>query len=284
MLRGLPIFTKQLKKAGFNIVNVANNHLQEYGKEAALDSINNLKEEDFKIIGIDSFQPQIILIKDIRFGFLGYSLHPEQSICEEVIYSQGNLKKIISDVKKIRGKVNYLIISLHWGDEYVENPSKEQILLAHKLIDAGVDIILGHHPHVLQNIEKYKNGIIVYSLGNFISDMHPKRTKKSCIFKVKFTKNFIKEFDIVPVYIGKKYQPRLVKNKNTKKSIQEIYKTPVILTEEQYKESIKTYRKQLRIEWFIFLIKNCCKLPKKYLLEYIFLFIKTKLFKNKCKI
>ena len=283
MLRGLPTFTKRLKKAGFNIVNVANNHLQEYGEEAALDSINNLKKEGFKIIGIDKLQPQIITVKNIKFAFLGYSLHPEQSICNKIIYSQGNTEKIKTDIIRIKKQVDYLIISLHWGYEYIETPSEKQILFAHQIIDSGADIILGHHPHVLQNIERYKNGIIAYSLGNFISDMHPTKTKKSIILKIKFSKNQTKNVDIVPIQSNKNYQPKPLKEKKAKKIIEKINKKPIILSKYEYKKQIKKIRKKLKIEWLLFLIKNCYKLPSKYLLEYTFSFINRKIIKKpKC--
>jgi len=283
MLRGLPTFTKQLKKVGFNIVNVANNHLQEYGEEVALDSINNLKKEGFKIIGIDKLQPQIITVKNIKFAFLGYSLHPEQSICNKVIYSQGSAEKIKTDVMKAKKQVDYLIISLHWGDEYIETPSEKQILFARQIIDNGADVILGHHPHVLQNVERYNNGIIAYSLGNFISDMHPTKTKKSIILKITFSKNEIKNINIVPIQFNRNYQPKPLKQKRAKKIIEKINKKPIILSEYLYKKQIKKVRKKLKIEWLLFLIKNCYKLPSKYLLGYTFSFINRKIIKKlKC--
>jgi len=286
MLRGRPMFVEQLKKAHFSVINVANNHLQEYGEKVALDSINNLREAGFKIIGIDDFQPQIVTIRNIRFGFLGYSFRPEQSICNKIIYSQGNTGKISVDIIKAKRMkyVDYLIVSLHWGDEYIEVPSKQQISLAHQFIDSGADVILGHHSHVLQNIEEYNKGVIIYSLGNFVSDMYPKRTKKSVIFEIMFSKNRIENINPIPVYSNTRHQPELLSEEEGKSVIRKINKQPVVLTRKEYEKRLKLYSKQLKFEWFIFLIKNFCKLPPKYLLRYFHSFVRrkfAKLFKEK---
>lgn len=83
-------------------------------------------------------------------------------------------------------------MSLHWGNEYIHYPSISQIKLAHKIIDAGIDIIIGHHPHVIQPVERYKNGVIFYSLGNFLFDMlWSKKVRHGMIAKIKFDKESI---------------------------------------------------------------------------------------------
>ena len=80
------------------------------------------------------------------------------------------LADILEDIARIKQEVQLLITSLHWGVVFNPHPSPEAIKIAHTLIDAGVDIVVGHHPHTVQKIELYKKGIIAYSLGNFISD------------------------------------------------------------------------------------------------------------------
>ena len=96
-------------------------------------------------------------------------------------------------------------MSLHWGIEKAFYPSPKQVALAHKLIDSGATIILGHHPHVIQGIENYKSGLIAYSLGNFqfafdpkeCSNENNKRTNQSFILKVRINKQEIESYDIV---------------------------------------------------------------------------------------
>lgn len=77
------------------------------------------------------------------------------------------LDKVIQDIKRYKKNNNIVIVTFHWGQEKTYSPTKEQINLAKKVIDNGADLILGHHPHVLQGIQRYKNKHIVYSLGNF---------------------------------------------------------------------------------------------------------------------
>jgi poly-gamma-glutamate synthesis protein (capsule biosynthesis protein) len=79
------------------------------------------------------------------------------------------LLNTLQEIKKL--SPDYTLFSLHWGNEYLFYPSPSQVALAHELIDMGVNVIIGHHPHVVQPIEKYKGGIIMYSLGNFLFDM-----------------------------------------------------------------------------------------------------------------
>lgn len=105
---------------------------------------------------------------------------------------------------------------MHWGDEYINLPSIFQIYFAHDIIDAGADVIIGHYPHVLQPVEKYKGRIISYSLGNFVSDMCSETTKKSMILKIIFNQNQIKKVELIPIYINKNYQPEISTNKKTK--------------------------------------------------------------------
>ena len=78
-----------------------------------------------------------------------------------------NIDEVINEVCLVKEKVDFVVLLLHWGFEYINQPSRKQQEQAHQLIDAGVNIILGHHPHVLQPIEEYSNGVIFYSLGNY---------------------------------------------------------------------------------------------------------------------
>jgi poly-gamma-glutamate capsule biosynthesis protein CapA/YwtB (metallophosphatase superfamily) len=82
------------------------------------------------------------------------------------------LNDILEDVRAVRQQVDLVVVSLHWGVEYVDQPSKAQREMAHRLIDEGVDLILGHHPHWLQGLEVYHDKLIAYSLGNFIFDQN----------------------------------------------------------------------------------------------------------------
>ena len=261
ILRGKPDFIEQLKRAHFSVLNVSNNHIQQHGKQGLFDTVSVLQQNGIRVVGIDSLQPQIISSKGIKSGFFGYSLRPEE-YASKVLYSQGNKKKIISDINRIKKKVDYIIISLHWGDEYINLPSISQMNFAHDIIDAGADIILGHHPHVLHPVEKYKEGIIVYSLGNFVSDMCSETTKKSMILKIIFNQNQTNKVELIPVHINKNYQPEISINKEAKKYPYNLLQTEELLNlvkSINYEEILKNCISNDRYEYFKFLIRNFYK-------------------------
>ena len=206
-------------------------------------------------------QPKIIESKGIKLGFFGYSLRPGEN-ASRIFYSQGNKKKIISDINRIKKKVDYIIISLHWGNEYINLPSISQINFAHDIVDAGADIILGHHPHVLQPVEKYKGGIIAYSLGNFVSDMCSEVTKKSMILKIIFNQNKKNKIELIPIYINKNYQPEISTNKEAKKYPYNLLEAEELLNlvkSINYKDTLKDCIRKDRYEYFKFLIRNFYK-------------------------
>ena len=109
-------------------------------------------------------------------------------------------------------------MSLHWGEEFLDYPSASQVVFAHKLVDAGASLILGHHPHVLQGIERYKGAVIAYSLGNFVFDMWQSPTRVSMVLKVHCAKSTI-EFEAVPVYINSSFQPVLLDGVERRKCV-----------------------------------------------------------------
>jgi len=176
-LRTNPEYVDAIKTSGINVVSMANNHILDYGEEAFYDTIEILEKNDigFNGAGINLYQarkPHIETIKGMVFGFLSYCDVEIQSPFYADLNTCGiaalNLVHIEEDIKKLKNKVDMVIISLHWGIENFRFPTPEQVKIAHKIIELGCDILLGHHPHVLQGYEKYNHGYIFYSLGNFI--------------------------------------------------------------------------------------------------------------------
>lgn len=158
-----------LKYGDFDILNLANNHILDHGIDKVIETVNILEIEGLHIIGAPytKFESDLCVleIKNKKIGFLGFNL------CREG--KSSNISTILQSIKENREIVDILILSLHWGweYEYSPKPSSEQIRMAHVFADAGVDIILGHHSHVFQSIERYHGKVIAYSLGNFIFDM-----------------------------------------------------------------------------------------------------------------
>lgn len=191
---------RTLKEANINIVNLANNHIFDWSYEAFLDTIKNLEEYQINFFGIGDISNAsipYILIKtnkenSIKVGFLGFSeflkeLKPSKkypisfSVIDEI-----KLKEIIPSTKS---NVDFLIVCFHWGEEYKTRNNKTQEKIAKLCIDLGADLIIGHHPHVIQNYEIYNGKYIFYSLGNFIFDQRfSKDTMKSGLVELEITK------------------------------------------------------------------------------------------------
>jgi gamma-polyglutamate biosynthesis protein CapA len=167
-----PDVAEALSKTNINVVNLANNHIFDYGKIAFEDTLKNLEKNNIKYFG-NSYEPLIIEKEGIKIGFLGFSDFLKHLEVKEnkigIAVVNDNLSEII---KKAKEKVDILIVSFHWGEEYKKIANERQRKLAKIAIDSGADLVIGHHPHVIQDIEKYKGKFIFYSLGNFIFDQN----------------------------------------------------------------------------------------------------------------
>ena len=146
---------------------------------------------------------------EFRICLLGYNFRPQQYFLDPPLYVEGGFTRIRNEIEEMKNKADIIIVSIHWGDEFIEYPSPAQMDLAHQIIDCGANIILGHHPHILQGVEKYGEGIIAYSLGNFIFDMRQERFRKTMILKLVISATGNIDHEIIPVMINSRFQPRI---------------------------------------------------------------------------
>jgi poly-gamma-glutamate synthesis protein (capsule biosynthesis protein) len=205
------------KKAGFDVVSLANNHMFDCEKNGILNTLEFLSGEGVKFTGAGktpnyALRPAIFDLKSIRVGFLAFNDYPMSWIVvkkDEPSIAFYDSARATEAVRKLKSKSDVVIVSLHWGDEYKTTPNSTQKETAHQLIDAGADLILGHHPHVLQEIEEYNGGVIVYSLGNFVFDQKKKETKESVIFKATLSREGVKKYSTLPVRI-EDFRPEMV--------------------------------------------------------------------------
>jgi poly-gamma-glutamate synthesis protein (capsule biosynthesis protein) len=150
---------------------LANNHALQHGEAALKGTIELLDRRGIKYVGVRGCNSAVFDFGFTKIGFLGY--------CSDQQYEKANifvepidLAGLSRDVQELkRSGINFIVVSLHWGGEFVHRPSPSQIDLGRSIIEMGANLVLGHHSHVIQGIETYKGGTIVYSLGNFISDM-----------------------------------------------------------------------------------------------------------------
>lgn len=204
-IESLNLFDKNFLK----VVNIANNHFSQHGSEIASNTISHLKKNKFIVVG-ETNKPINIRNDQTQIFFWGVSLVKDSEFCHKYFFS--TYDKLLNDLvihkKSIHEK---WIISLHWGDEYITHPSEKQIQLSQQLIDAGFDLVIGHHPHVIQPTSLYKNKPILYSLGNFIFDQNfSNKTQTGLAVKIKLSSNGT---EIVDTYytFQKKYKVQNLK-------------------------------------------------------------------------
>lgn len=166
-----------LKDAGFHILNIANNHLLDCGSFGLLHTHKTINNLGIKVLGAGKDEQeagslQVIEAKGLKFGFLGYQ---EPNNCT---YEGGGgrmsyfrLPQAIEDVKKYKQQVDILVVSFHGDMEFNPSPSLLKVDFCRKLAESGADIILCHHPHVPQGVERWGDSLIAYSLGNLAFEM-----------------------------------------------------------------------------------------------------------------
>jgi gamma-polyglutamate biosynthesis protein CapA len=191
---GSPGFAQFLKKSNFNILNIANNHILEHGIPGFNNTLNVLKDAEIDTVGhIENSNSKIVIkhVKGLKIGVAGFSNVDLSVIRNDNCFAVLNEINVLNALQNMHMHAADLkILCFHWGNEYIHIPSLDQRKLAYKFIDNGADIIIGHHPHVIQPFERYKKGIIFYSLGNFIFDfLHSKMVSIGLVAKVNVMKN-----------------------------------------------------------------------------------------------
>ncbi len=204
--------------AGFDVVSLANNHIWDYGRAALEDTLLTLRDAGIAPVGAgrnfdEANAPYIADIKGTRIAFLSYTnLYPESLWATENRpgISNPDLQNLKSKILNLKSEVDILVILFHWGDEYQPKSHPREQALAHELIDAGADLIVGHHPHVVQEIENYGGKYIAYSLGNFVFDQNfSEETMRGLILKVKVKNKKIESVEPIAIQISPDFQPAI---------------------------------------------------------------------------
>ncbi len=214
-----PSVIPALKGAGISIVSMANNHIGDWSKEAFADTLARLEENEIAYTGAGKNSalveaPTIVEKYGMKIGFLGFSdVGPNHMAATKenagiLLASNPRFNEII---KNASSQVDYLIVSFHWGEEYKTKNNTRQQQLAYRAIDNGAKIVIGHHPHVMQNTEVYKNGFIAYSLGNFIFDQKfSAETMQGMLLELKLHKDGSIRIKKNTVKLNKFFQPEKI--------------------------------------------------------------------------
>jgi poly-gamma-glutamate capsule biosynthesis protein CapA/YwtB (metallophosphatase superfamily) len=269
---------RSFKNAGFNVISFAGNHCLDWGIESFADTIDALKEQQIRVVGVgknisEARVPAIFESKGTKVALLayntilpqGYWAEPDRPGCapmraftfyEQVEHDQpgtacrthtfanrSDLKAMVDDIHKAKAKADVVVLSMHWGIHFVPAVIADyQREMAYAAIDAGADIILGHHAHILKGIEVYKGKAIFYSLCNFALDLAPakemldrprhkeimtlnpdwvpdpeyptyympKDSRKTMLVKCTISGGKIERVSFLPTMINKKSQPEIL--------------------------------------------------------------------------
>lgn len=213
-----------VKDANFSVINLANNHMMDYGANALEETIDTFDKADLPHVGAganveEATDIEYSNINGIRVATVGFTDALVQGFSAHDFtagVARATPENIVPTLQIANENADLVIANVHWGIEYNKNPSKRQEDMAHAISDAGADVIVGHHPHVLSDIELYNNAnneetVIFYSLGNFIFDQGWTRTKDSAVAQYHINKDGKKSVEIIPLRI-KESQPYVTKN------------------------------------------------------------------------
>jgi poly-gamma-glutamate capsule biosynthesis protein CapA/YwtB (metallophosphatase superfamily) len=208
MFRISPEEGSALRESGIDVVSVANNHTMDFGREAFVDTLRSL--EDMKIAyagggrkASAAMQPAIFEKGGTRIAFLAYSAWPSPLTAaaqDKAGIAHLEIEKVIEDIKKMKGQGALVLVSVHWGTQHTEKLEAGQVPMAHAMIDAGADAVLGHHSHCPQPVEIYKGKPVFYSLGNFVFGRWNRDMKHNISAVLKFEGKALESVEILPVH------------------------------------------------------------------------------------
>jgi poly-gamma-glutamate synthesis protein (capsule biosynthesis protein) len=214
-----PALLPGLRKSGIDAVSLANNHSLDYGRAALLETIRNLRRAGLRAAGAGASlyvagRPVILRAGQQRVGFVaasrvlpsgGWRATPHRP----GIFPAYDPEPLIAAIRAVRANVNAVVVYLHWGRERAIRPYAYQRTLARQCIDAGADVVVGAHPHVLQGFEYYRGRLIAYSLGNFV---FTDQSNASAMLRVTFRGGKLQKAAVVPCRILR-FRPQTINDR-----------------------------------------------------------------------
>lgn len=202
-----PEYAHAMAASNFKVISYSNNHCMDFGEVAFSDTIEALQHSGIQVVGAgrnyeSARKPALLEINGARLAFLAYNLFGP-----DIVYATANESGVVplndlvvrEDVERLVGNVDYIFASVHWGVEGEPRPSPSLVRFAHRLIDYGVDVIFGHHPHLPGSIEIYKSKPIFYSLGNFIFGHTHHYWTDNMMVRLTLSQNQVCKVEIIPI-------------------------------------------------------------------------------------
>ncbi len=216
-----------LRYAGFDIASLANNHIKDCGEEGMFETKKRIEKLNIASVGVGinidmALKPVYMWHRGTRIAFFAFDNVIPRSVwagANRAGAAGGSDELLVSAVKKARDEADAIVVSIHWGQEVVrdipvEKPEAEQVVLGHKLIDAGASCIIGHQSHGLGPVELYNGGIIFYSLGDFVfAGRHSDSHRTSMLARVTLSEKGLESYTLIPVNINPlevRYAPEIL--------------------------------------------------------------------------
>lgn len=202
--------SRALRNAGFNVVSLANNHTMDFGPDGLAQTIEALDSAGVAHAGAGSNlaearRPVLIEAAGKRIAILAYSVTlPENYYAEadKPGTAFAHETQVRADIAAARRQADIVLVSFHWGQEHKTVLRDYQIQLGHAAIDAGAAAVIGHHPHILQGVERYRDGVILYSLGNFTFGSYSKDAQVSAVAELEFDDNRVRTLRLTPINVN----------------------------------------------------------------------------------
>jgi len=222
-----------LRNAGFTVVSLANNHTLDFGADGLAQTIEALDAVGIAHVGAgpnlnDARKPVIVEAAGARVALLAYSLTlPEHFYAEagKPGTAFGHEAHVRADIAAARKRADIVLVSFHWGQEGKTTLREYQTRLGHVAIDAGAAAVFGHHPHILQGIEHYKDGVILYSLGNFTFGSYSKDAQVSAVAELTFDGPRVAALRLYPINVNNfdvEFQPKPLAGASAARVVEEL--------------------------------------------------------------
>jgi poly-gamma-glutamate synthesis protein (capsule biosynthesis protein) len=236
IIRAHPMWGQTLVEAGFDLVSLANNHALDYGQVGLDETLSTLDALGIASVGAgcetstnenahfcQAVRPAIFTLNGVKVAVLGYAGaywngSPDMPASDKIAWAEP--ARVQADVRAARDQADVVIVLLHAGIEYAAQPSPNQVAVAHAAIDAGADLVVGHHPHVTQTVERYssqsaaeesdRDSLIVYSLGDALFDIPRQAAMQGDLLRVYVTRDGLRRAELWPFWIEDAIRPRFL--------------------------------------------------------------------------
>jgi poly-gamma-glutamate synthesis protein (capsule biosynthesis protein) len=218
LIRAHPRWGETLVEGGFGLVTLANNHGLDYGHEGLAETLDTLAALGIAQVGAgrsreEAHAPALFDLNGVRIAVLGYAAarwngSVDVPATDRLAWAEPAAMQ--ADVHAVRDQADLVVVLLHAGTEYAAEPSSDQVRVARAAVDAGADLVVGHHPHVTQTVERYGQGLIVYSLGNALFDIPRPAAMRGHLLRVHVTRTGVARAELWPFWIEDAIRPRLL--------------------------------------------------------------------------